>query len=76
MNAIKALAARARGLEMVSAPIVPMDEDGLPNAACPKCAGCAYHREPGQPWRCAACAPAILPEIEHQAGWAFCGAPS
>jgi hypothetical protein len=76
MSGLKALAARARGLEIVTAPSVPLDDAGEPCGRCPACQGGMFHREPERPWRCSACVPPILPDCASKlAGWAFCGVP-
>lgn len=77
MSGLRAFAARARGLDLLTAPAVPLDDGGDPAGCCPKCGGGQYHREPEAPWRCSACAPPILPDCASKlAGWAFCGVPS
>lgn len=74
MSNLRSLAARARGTEIVSAPCVPLDEDGDPVAGCPRCERGQFHREPDGPWRCSACSPPILPaDASMLTGWAFCG---
>lgn len=76
MSALKAFAARARGIDIVSAPPVPLDDAGEPAGRCPKCAGGSFHREPEHAWRCSICVPPILPSCSSElAGWAFCGVP-
>ena len=72
---LRALVARARGLDLAAAPIVSLDEGELPDAPCPACGGGSFHQEPGQGWRCSTCVPPILPPADEQSGWAFCGVP-
>jgi hypothetical protein len=73
---LRALVARARGAELIAAPIVHVDGSGDPDTPCPVCRAGAFYREPGQGWRCSTCLPPLLPNAEKQAGWAFCGVPS
>lgn len=72
---LRSLTARARGLELVSAPPVALDPTGDPCAICVRCEGRRFHREPNGSWTCSTCMPPILPPAERQAGWSFCGVP-
>jgi hypothetical protein len=74
VNALKAFALKARGRELEGPPIV-LDMEGLPHSPCPACAGPSFHRAPDSPWRCSACAPALLPAAETMGGWQFCAVP-
>jgi hypothetical protein len=54
---------------------VVTDEAGDPALPCATCGGRAFHRAPGDHWRCSACEPPPPGDGSLLAGWSFCALP-
>ncbi len=73
---LKTFARRARGLDIVTDPPVPVDSSGLPHLPCPLCKRSSFHMEPSHSWRCSTCsAPLLLSDASGLTGWNFCSLP-
>jgi hypothetical protein len=55
---------------------IVLDEAGDPALPCATCGGHAFHRPPGDWWRCSACESPTLPgDAEAMGRWQFCSLP-